>query len=582
MKKKKTKRVQDFPEFQVPFYAENSINKVPAYALGGAVSGAMSGASTGAAFGPWGAAIGGVMGLVSGSRAEDNALKQQKEQLGIQTQLQRNNQSQAISSQLMADWWHNNELALAYAQGGIPINNDLAAVSKGEVVRDPQQGIQTINQGSGKDADDVLIDAPNSVLGSNKIPGTNQTFAEAGQAISKMYNKKSKYNDARANKAKELNQKHANVAYDALLNMQELDKMRKGKTNQKTKNIKNTRVFAHEGGTGGTDLNPYVARQVPYDILKSYTYTNKPFNWYNVAPGDNTNYQYTQQPTNTNLQNNSISITPPKTGPLNTQSITTGLTNAFTPQFGIQSQFNVANPSNLTSLNNTNTSVGPVMGSTNNVNNNTPNTNPQNKFGTIMGMLGQLAPVAYNLFSGRRSETEPVVQNQYSSQYLDNMSRRRVDIRAIRNDLMRAQTTQNYNAMNISPNTGQRAAYMAANAANTRSQLMDMNIKAQDMNNQYLAQLGQAQYQVGTDTSNEVRRINEINARNRAAQRSFTTAGISQLGQFAGVQMQRQAQLQQNQSLADALAMYWDTGVSSAETQRILGQYGITPKKKTV
>lgn len=139
------------------------------------------------------------------------------------------------SANYAADWYMENgynDFTMA-ANGGI-IPTTLAYLDDGELVRTPDGDISEIPE-KGKPTDSNLVNVPvgSQVLSDKlKVPGENKTFAEKGKEIMSL--KKSKGKDRFAKNSDMLNERNAQQAYDALLEMQENMKKRRSIKKNKT------------------------------------------------------------------------------------------------------------------------------------------------------------------------------------------------------------------------------------------------------------------------------------------------------------------------------------------------------------
>ena len=215
------------------------------------LQGALSGASTGMMLGgPMGAAIGAGAGLltgiipgivgrkgsvdpVTGEVTEGSGIKGRRgpdknELYARSREIRRNNALREYNTTAAYDWYQENGVngyTLA-ANGGV-IPNALAYVDDGELLRTPDGNIINIPE-QGKPTDSNLVSVPEGtqVLSDKlKVPGTKETFAEAGRKLMK----KQKYgNDIYAQNSKMLNDRHNEQAYDELLTIQEDMKKKKG------------------------------------------------------------------------------------------------------------------------------------------------------------------------------------------------------------------------------------------------------------------------------------------------------------------------------------------------------------------
>ena len=215
------------------------------------LQGALSGASTGMMVGgPMGAAIGAGAGLltgiipgivgrkgsvdpVTGEVTEGSGIKGRRgpdknELYARSREIRRNNALREYNTTAAYDWYQKNG-ANGYtlaANGGV-IPNALAYVDDGELLRTPDGNIINIPE-QGKPTDSNLVSVPEGtqVLSDKlKVPGTKETFAEAGRKLMK----KQKYgNDVYAQNSRMLNEMHNQKAYDELLTIQEDMKKQKG------------------------------------------------------------------------------------------------------------------------------------------------------------------------------------------------------------------------------------------------------------------------------------------------------------------------------------------------------------------
>lgn len=202
---------------------------------GSALSGAGTGAATGAMFGGVGAAagavIGGAVGLASGLFKKKKIDQENKERIA------ENNYKMGLANEANAyqNYWSDNKLAYTFSNGGML--NNLAYLDNNEIVRDNSGNLLKVpSYVSGTDNNLVNSSNLESVL-SNKlrIPGTNTTFAEAGNNIKNSY-KQSKGNDVFANNTNALNKYNSNIEYNKLLKQQEELKAKRG-IKDKYKNI---------------------------------------------------------------------------------------------------------------------------------------------------------------------------------------------------------------------------------------------------------------------------------------------------------------------------------------------------------
>lgn len=178
------------------------------------------GKGIGAAVGAVGGALG---GLFTGRKKRQEALARERRQAQTnETMLALGNQAE-----MEQEYWDDNNLAYTFENGGIL--PDLAWVDNNEIIRDDAGNlIKVPNTKAG--TDNHLINATHldSVLSDKlKRPGTNKTFAQEGEKLTKM-TKGSKGKDRFAKASDELNKIHANQMYNTLLSEQAEVKAKKG------------------------------------------------------------------------------------------------------------------------------------------------------------------------------------------------------------------------------------------------------------------------------------------------------------------------------------------------------------------
>ena len=210
---------------------DTSKGAVAGAAFGGLGKGASMGAQLGSVAGPMGTAIGGAVGAVggllggifTGRKKRLAALKRQRQQA------QTNETMAALGNQaeMEQEYWNDNGLAYSFENGGILPN--MAWVDNNEVIRDNAGNLIKVPDNK-PGTDNHLINSTHldSVLSDKlKRPGTNKTFAQEGEKLTKM-TKGSKGKDRFAKASDELNKLHANQMYNTLLSEQAAVKAKKG------------------------------------------------------------------------------------------------------------------------------------------------------------------------------------------------------------------------------------------------------------------------------------------------------------------------------------------------------------------
>jgi hypothetical protein len=237
---------------------KNNKKVVPAYDKGtAALSGASTGFAIGSVFSPIGGVIGGAIGAVGGLifGSDDFAKRQQEQNLATMAKIKQSSaQRQSIANaynqaNLMNDPY---ERINAYANGTDNMDTSMAAVSKGEIIR--QNGkYKDLKHVGPKGKDKILVDTTEdfAVLSNNTIPGTGESYSNTARAIINKYGKGAdkSNNSIITSKSLKLNKQFLDNSIDKLLQVQSMDNQMKGRKN-KTKSIGDTKVIANDIGWG--------------------------------------------------------------------------------------------------------------------------------------------------------------------------------------------------------------------------------------------------------------------------------------------------------------------------------------------
>ena len=609
---------------------EGSTGDVVGSTLGSTAS--LAGAGT--AFGPIGTAVGGGLGLVTGligsikRKKQMQEMKRRKETLN-KSQLGMNNAAVAES-----EYWDDNTLAYTFENGGIL--PDLAYLDNNEIVRDDYGNISQVpNTQPG--TDNHLIDASNleSVL-SDKIkrPGTKRTFAKEGQILSKM-TKPSKGKDIFAENTNKLNKINANRAYNRLLAEQEAVKAVKG-VKPKVKGIpayedgtngwKKWFMPSALARKTGREAAGELVQALPVQqwdprwtsALKiagetgKATPSNAPSAWTEgfesmAGPAPGRAYRYNSP----NNQTDAITYT-------NDEPISIDIPTApATPSPTVTSAYiNVSNkPVIKTSSPKTNTtpqkdefvySNGKMIKKSD-ANNLLPTKKPRvntsmkidwddvikgidpkkankiyedykNQVNEESGNYSpdwlSLAPTVYNaLQSLRGPEEEPLALNPYAGAVRSTMARRKMNIEPARLANSRSRAISNYNLANINANTGANLAARTQAAVDEYAANANMYATKQNADNAYLGEYANTLNNLGQQFVQSRTLANDLNAKNRAAARSFGTAAVSQLGQWSQVNRQMKNQAARDNMVYPYLANFLAYGNPTELIQQMNRQY---------
>lgn len=591
---------------------EGSTGDVAGSTIGGIGSGAATGMTLG---GPIGAAAGGIIGGLTGLFGARSRKKQMEQMRRRKETMNKTQLGMNAAAETEGEYWDDNDLAYTFENGGIL--PDLAYLDNNEVVRDDYGNIvQVPNTQPG--TDNHLVDASTleSVL-SDKIkrPGTKNTFAKEGQILSKM-TKPSKGKDIFAENTNKLNKINANKAYNKLLAEQEAVKSAKG-IKPKVKGIP-----AYEDGkerdtiyippaygaflgspiTGliGTAANtimangkdwftsesaesklrksggiPYRRNYITGNVDLDYTVDPKAIQTKSVTTYPTVDPSL-DMPTRTEIGN----LTPSTPSAKPTQKITT---TKSTPQYNFvdapmievedfNPHINDAYTQPLPS-----TFKKPVAAK--------PDLSPISK---TVGKKGpkdkvkndyspdwlSLAPTVYNtLQSLRGPEEEPLALNPYAGAVRSTMARRRMNIEPARLANSRSRAISNYNLANINANTGSNLAARTQAAVDEYAANANMYATKQNADNAYLGEYANTLNNLGQQFVQSRTLANDLNAKNRAAARSFGTAAVSQLGQWSQVNRQMKNQAARDNMIYPYLANFLAYGNPTELIQQMNRQY---------
>lgn len=550
--------------------------------VGSTLGGAAKGASVGSAILPGiGTAVGGVVGgvgnLVSGIFRK-NAINKQKR---IKANAKEIAVGKGNAATLEQKYWDDNSLAYTFENGGIL--PDLAYVDNNEVIRDDFGNIvQVPNSKPG--TDNHLINASNleSVLSDRiKRPGTNRTFAQEGEKLTKM-TKKSKGNDIFAKNTDMLNKRNANAMYEQLLTEQEAVKAKKGIkpkvkgipayaegkgdwTRRLGKSIANfltspvqgtavnsalTNAFNNTGnkaGLGATKNSNWDAPVMNY--LNGINWTENLVPKSGPAPGRT--YIYNNDPID-----NSVDAITGETIPVGVNEPIYDL-----PEVLLPGAVAVSKPTNTVKTTSTKSKIptnkpdevfikapvpellqAPSLGMVANkptaekINAGLPaapkssNTKDKPSFDSLSG----LSPVLYNWVQSRRKpEVEDQVLNPYSGAINRAMASRRINIEPTLAANRRSRAIARNNMARLNPNTGMNLAYGNQLATGEYAQNASVYANRDNANNQYLGEYANMMNNLGQQYIQNTVLTNDLNARNRAAARNFGATAAGQLGQWS-------------------------------------------------
>lgn len=185
-----------------------------------------------------------------------------------------------------------------------------------------------------------------------------------------------------------------------------------------------------------------------------------------------------------------------------------------------------------------------------------------------------LAPTVYNaLQSLRNPEYEQTVLNPYTGAITNTMARRRMNIEPARLANSRSRAISNYNLANINANTGANLAARTQAAVDEYAANANMYATKQNADNAYLGAYANTLNNLGQQFVRSRTLANVLNAKNRAAARSFGTAAVSQLGQWSQVNRQMKNQAARDNMVYPYLANFLAYGNPTELIQQMNRQY---------
>lgn len=618
-----------------------SSGEAVAQSVSGIMSGAATGAQIGSIAGQMGSAIGAIggaaVGLVGkkGESAEmtsftdydegtlgtgligafsNKKLRRQRER--IKKNAYNNRAAVQGTEQLASDYdMEYGDLDTNTFNLGGMTDSSLVYVDDGELLRTPDGSIHEVAE-QGKPTDSNLLNLPNGsriLSDSLKVPGTSETFANAGKRI--MKNKKSMYNDKYSENAQRLNDINNQLAYDKLFALQESVKKQKG-IKPKTKKLVQAAENGDEVGNNNQDRKKFSGRRSfnvkgntysiidPTQKIVKYDEPIGPeefeYEYPNYFAGEwsdeNTvdflikdtknnlfysNYKYPLFPSNKNLSNwgfnegwskglegvlinpNSVKAYPSKTSSkkgtnVGTKQVSTNTetNNNRTPyDWAEDTYYRYVLPYNNLELNTVDDSVPEVEDTASDINPESyinKNKSPWDKIINGLTGLAEIAPALSNIFA---SKDKPVQANYnpYSNAVLKAARGRRYDINPYLRDIERNRAISNYNASQMNTNTGASMAFRLANAINTDRASADVRAQQSNMNNQYIGEYANIANNLGQQWVGATNLAEDMNRKQIANARNIRRTSMSQLSQWA-----QNKQLMRNQMNRDnaMLALY--------------------------
>lgn len=512
----------------------------------------------------------------------------------IKRQAEGNRLALGRSQELAADYAQESDSStdiFSYASGGV-IPNSLVYADDGELIKTPYGDISQVPE-QNNPTDSNLLNLPegSKILSDTlKVPGTKKTFAEAGKKI--MNTKKSKYNDKYSENSQKLNDMNNKIAYDNLFALQEEVKKKKGikpKTKDLVQAAQNGTVVTNSGtGTFSVGGKRYNLGEIFDYKGKQYkvTGTNEatPINQSVTKTPYSDTYWATYDPTISWGSNSTPKMVPIlDTVDDNVEVYPTNISpsRVSAPKVSSKRVVKQSNSTTTPPLAPTLDEIYPMydyeyseqplqmaplyrtekglqipktssISVATNPNTGTDTPDNQNNLTTTIGDIAtgiaKYVPVISNLMTDH--ETTDAVYNPYANAILKVARSRKANIQPMLRKIAQNMATSNYNASQVSPNTGAGLAYrlqsaIAANDATTKALAYKNNL-----DNQYLAEYANMMNDLGKQFVNSTVYADDVNRKSRASARNIRRQGLSQLSGIA-----QNDQLMRNQKNRDDAMM---------------------------
>lgn len=197
------------------------------------------------------------------------------------------------------------------------------------------------------------------------------------------------------------------------------------------------------------------------------------------------------------------------------------------------------------------------------------------KLSNIGTDLMSLAPVAYNMFNSNPEVFQPRMERYTNPNLRANISKNIEDAR-------RQRQIARYNQRNISSGSGMGSMFGSSIYSGGIETLNNIMSAADNQNNQYRAASADISNKVQGANTNEMRRIDDLNARNRAAARNMKSTALSQLSQY-GQNKQLMKNMQKSDILNSKIWEAYSAGAISPEVmERITGMPASKSKNTSV
>lgn len=589
--------------------AQNSTDTV-FKSVGSTLSGAMAGLQVG---GPIGAAVGALAGSIGkkGSVTANGFGQDPTMELGtgliggftnrkirrqarqMENAAENNRFGMLNASNALQNFYADYDTQVNTMQYGGTIPSDLAYVDDGETINTPDGNILEVPE-KHQPVDSNLIELPEgSKILSNtlKVPGTKKTYAQMYKNMSSKRISKGK--DIFAENSNKLNKLNDQILHDKLFSLQEIQK--KGK-----KEFKGGLQEFQKGGIktyhyNGIDYNigdVFERNGKTYEVVPNslFTYpptvkeisvnhdtTGEPLTIY-MPNEDNKQTTASTKKSKSNIQSkpkklsgrqlaNNLGLT--GTSHITIDPITIDPIYNPTQQITPEEVISAVGNQYFTSTPSYTGDVVPITQTTH-IYNPSSRSNILPYIRNIGDSLLELAPTFSNLLD--RPESFSAQLNPYRDQINRTMANRSYDINPALRQIQRNRVITNYNANQLSPNTGASMAFRLQNAVNTNRAISDLYSQKNNIDSQYAADYANTLNNLGQQYIQAQNLAIDQNARSRAASRNINRTGLSQLSQWVQRNRLMRNQANSDQAMLELFGPYMQAGYTTEQWNKYLNK----------
>lgn len=181
--------------------------------------------------------------------------------------------------------------------------------------------------------------------------------------------------------------------------------------------------------------------------------------------------------------------------------------------------------------------------------------------GDIGYAIGSVAPVISNLQA--KPEGFDTVYNPYANTVQRTMGSRRYNIEPVMRSIKEGASIANYNAAQVSPNTGANMAFRVQNALNADKALTDLYAQKQNIDNTYKGEYANMLNSLGQQYVQAHNLATDLNARSRANARNIQREGMSQLSDYLQMNRRMRNQKANDMAMLDLYGPFLQSGYTS-------------------